>query len=191
MAEFAFDPQCAVTFDLGSGSVSLRDSSRQLLVPLAPLGDLLQAAGSDATRSFARAIGSDMATRISKRIAQHSIACESVTASAFIDQVRGEFAVLGLGTVHAETWGQALMFVANHSGFSADFVAAVLQGLVQSFSSKTVTCPLVFRDGDTSRVLVVAPDTETQVNHWINEGVSWHDIIARLHIASACSGEES
>lgn len=191
MADFAFDPQSAVTFDLGSGSVSLRDSSRQLLAPLAPLGDLLQAAGPDATRNFARAIGSEIATRISQRIAEHALECESVTASAFIDQVRGEFSVLGLGTVHAETWGQALMFVAKHSDLSGDFVAAVLQGLVQTFSSKTVACPLVHRDGDTSRVLVVDPDTENQVSNWINEGVSWHDIVARLHIATASLGDKS
>jgi hypothetical protein len=180
MADAPFDPSGAVTFDLSVGRVSLAHASARVLAPADGLTQLCEAAGEDATRTFGRAIGTSMGERVARRVTESGIA--SMTIEAYLEHVRGEFAIAGLGVVSIERWGSALLFVVEHANVPPHLVASVLDGVLEASTGRKTMCVELMESEERSRFLVTGQDTAKRVSAWLDEGVSWGEVMVKLHV---------
>lgn len=180
MADAPFDPSGAVTFDLSVGRVSLAHASARVLAPADGLTQLCEAAGEDATRTFGRAIGSSMGDRIARHVTESGI--ESMTIESYLEHVRGEFALAGLGVVSVERWGSALLFVVEHASVPAHLVAAVLDGALEASTGRKTMCVKLVESEGRSRFLVAGQSTAQRVSAWLADGVSWGEVMVKLHV---------
>lgn len=192
MADTPFDPTGAVTFDLSSGRVSLEHASERVLAPVDGLAQLCKAAGQSATQEFGRAIGSAMGQRLAKRVAPNPEDIRSVTMELFVEHLRGEFALAGLGVIHMELWGSALLFVVNHDGVPAYLVASVLDAAIEASTGRATACVKVEESLGASRYLVTNRATSERVSGWVAAGVPWSEALVRLHLPTGVkSGGEA
>ena len=184
MDDTPFDPTSAVTFELESGRVFVKDETRHALVPLLELRRLCDSAGKVATQGFARMIGKAMAQRMLHSMSKDSAKPSDVSIEEFVSHVGGQFALVGFGTITVETWGSALMLIVQHNELSVDFVAALLSASIEQLLNEPVECVAVQHQQQTSRLLVTSDASREQVATWYRQGIPWHEMIARLHTAS-------
>jgi hypothetical protein len=191
-------PTHAVTFDLSRGEVHLdlpsgEDHAGSLVVPGDALAALAQAAGVTAAAEFGRALGQRLGARVSAKLdAQVREASLDAVASA----LAGELAMTGLGTLVVERWGRALVLVLEGGslgqGTGADVLrAAALAGVLARATGREVHTTSLARDGQRLRVLVASAATVGRARAMLDEGVSWGDVIARLHGAARAASEEA
>lgn len=177
-----FNPTHAVRFELGRGRVSLRgaegaEGSPALLILADALRDLCDSAGTEATTDFGRRLG----TEIGRRAASRLPAASSV--AAVVEQLGGELALSGLGSLGAEVWGQALVFSVTGSPLGAGgdrLLGAVLEGALQRALGRDAAALPVDRTDDKARLVIVSRPTAARVQQWLTEGVSWGEALARL-----------
>ncbi len=181
MAEPHFNPAQALKFDFGRGQVTLQGQGLCVVVPRQALLELLQAAGEDATRNFGQQLGVDVGRRIVERL---GASVQQASVEVFVDQLGGELALLGLGSLSVERWGMALVialqgFAGGRTGTA--LVSAVVSGALQRALSRDTAVIELGQSDDTLRLLVVSKLAAPKVRQWLNENVTWGDVITRLH----------
>ncbi|MBN1610171.1 MAG: hypothetical protein JW940_26325 [Polyangiaceae bacterium] len=188
MARQEFCPEGAVSFDLGRGRVELDAAVARVLVPVDALLELCGAAGSEALRDFGRRLGSEAGRRVAARL---SDGLEDVGVETVVEHLGGDLALVGLGSMGTERWGSALVVTFSESPLGhagRAILAAVVEGALQRAFSRDVTAIALDEEGDSVRLLIVHPKTEPMVRAWLNAGVSWGDLLARLHELAASGG---
>lgn len=181
MSEPHFDPALALKLDFDLGQVTLRGQGPCLVVPKGALLDLLQAAGDEATRNFGQQLGVEIGRRLVENLGS---SIETVRVESFVEHLGGELALLGLGALTVERWGQALVIViagAPASSTGSSLLGAVVAGALQRALSRDASIVELTRDDDLLRLLVVSRTTETEVRQWLTEGVPWGTVLTRLH----------
>jgi hypothetical protein len=157
------------------------------------LAALAEAAGMTAAAEFGRALGRRLGARVSAKLdAQVREASIDAVASA----LAGELAMAGLGTLVVERWGRALVLVLEGGslgqGAGADALrAASLEAVLSRATGRDVHATSLSRDAQKLRVLVASAATVGRARAWLDEGVSWGDVIARLHGAARAASEEA
>lgn len=182
MSLSSFDPTKAVTFDLAQGLVRLDDNSARLLVPASALLALAKAAGPDASTAFARSLGEPLGERVAQRLSGTD-ALRAASPDLVIDHLGGEMALVGLGSLSIERWGRALLLVVDRSPLGQDnnaLLAGVLEGALHRATGRVVRCVLM-SGGVQSRFLVTGEAAAGKAREWLDGGVSWGEVLARLH----------
>jgi hypothetical protein len=178
MSAATFNPAQSVRFDLAHGAVHAGASDdRLLLVPLAALTDLADAAPPAAVEALGRALGSAIGRRAAARIGE-------VTGSSledFVTQLAGEAALAGVGVVSIERWGRALVVVVEDSPLRGAIVAPLVGAALEAAFGRKVATAVLSLDARSARILVSSDGAVGRVRHWIASGVSWPDAIAKLH----------
>lgn len=177
-----FDPSHSVEFNLARGLVKLEGGSPRLLLPADAVAALLQAADADARKDFAHRLGSEAGRRAAERLR------EGASLDAVVDHLGGELALMGLGSFGLERWGRALLVTFAHAPFGPDgdeLLAAVVEGALQRAFARDVGVVPVHRQHPDVRLLVVGRSVAERVRQWLKQGVSYTDVIARLHEGAA------
>jgi hypothetical protein len=176
MAGPAFDPSGAVRFDLKSGAASDTRGARLLLVPASALEALdaptLQLLG----REIGRACGARVAARLGGDAGVRSAQLEVV-----VSHLAGELAVAGLGAIHVERWGRAMVAVlANPSVAKDEFLAAVVGAAIGAASGRDLAGATLGRDGTSVRIFLGAQATADKVRASVAAGKSHAEILSAL-----------
>lgn len=185
MADAPFDPTGAVTFDLAAGRVQVADAPLQVLVAADALAALAKAAGEDAVRDFGRVMGAGMGARMVKRLGAEQApdkGMTTVTVECFVEHLAAEFAIAGLGAVSLERWGQALVLIVDHATLPASVTAPVLEGTLETATGRTVRCIKIMEAPPRMRFLVVGQTAAERVAQLTSEGLSWGEILVRIHV---------
>ena len=181
MAEPQFNPAQSLKFDFGRGQVTLQGQGSCLVVPKEALLELLAAAGDEATRNFGHQLGADVGRRIAERL---GTGVQRVSIDVFVDQLGGELALLGLGSLAVERWGMALVVVMNGAPAGkagTALLGAVVSGALQRALSRDTAVIELARGDEGLRLLVVSKSAAPKVQQWLNDNVAWGEVIARLH----------
>ncbi len=152
-----------------------------MVVPKQALLELLAAAGAEATHNFGQQLGVDVGRRIVERMGTD---VRQASIETFVDQLGGELALLGLGSLAVERWGRALVVVmqqasAGKTGIA--LIAAVVSGALQRALSRDVAVVELAQAGDPLRLLIISKAAASQVRQWLSESVAWGDVLTRLH----------
>jgi hypothetical protein len=190
MSERPFDPTKAVTFDLAHGLVHLEDAPSRVLVPAEALAALAEAAGPDQARSFARTLGEPLGRRVARRLSDGG-GPRAASIDAVMEHLAGELALAGLGVLSLERWGRALVLVVDQCPLGKKgeaLLAGVLEGAVGAAGGVDLHCVPLMSDGPRTRVLLSAAAAADRVRGWIKEGVSFGDVLVRLHGSTEARG---
>jgi hypothetical protein len=178
MAAPSFDPTHAVRFDLPRGSVRAGgESDGVLLVPTAALEDLVLSAPPEAVEALGRALGSGIGRRAAARMGD----AQSASVDSFVTQLAGEAGLAGIGALHVERWGRALVVVVEGSPLVGTLLAPLVAAAIEAASGRRVWCTLLARDAHTARVLVGSEPGVARVRDWIASGLAWGEALAKLH----------
>jgi hypothetical protein len=181
MAEPEFNPAQALKFDFGRGHVTFQGQGLCAVVPRQALFELLAAAGDEAVRNFGHQLGVDIGRRISERLGSN---IQQSPVEVFVDQLGGELALLGLGSLSVERWNRALVIVmqgASTDNMAARLLCSVVSGALQRAYSRDTAVIELMRSEVELRLLVISKLAAPIVQRWIDERVGWGEVIARLH----------
>ena len=176
-----FDPSGAVRFDLRSGATQDARGERVLLLPNAALDGLDDGTLSKLGASIGRACGARVAARLGGADGVRRADIETVVA-----HLAGELALAGVGTLHIERWGRALVCVHANAGVASDvFVSSTLAGAVGAATGRDVACAGLGGEGETTRYLVASERTAAKAADMIASGVHYAEVVATLQGASS------
>lgn len=176
MASSSFDPTGAVRFDLRTGSASDSRGERLVLVPSAAL-DLLS---SEALAKIGEHIGTACGARVASRLGGDS-GVRGSDVETVISHLAGELAIAGVGAVHVERWGRALLVVVSNASITDDaFVGAVLGAALSAASGRTVVAAALGREGAEVRFFLGSAATSERVRGLVAEGKGYAEIVASL-----------
>jgi hypothetical protein len=174
-----FDPTRSVQFDLQTGQVRVGGSPPRLVIPADSVLRLVSSADETTMRDFAQQLGNEIARRATLRLGDFSAASmESVT-----EHIGGEFALMGLGSVGLERWGQALVAVIEASPLGAagdSFLGAVLEGVVKRAAGRDVTAVTLARTGERVRYLLTGEAGARKTRALLQGGTAWGAALAEL-----------
>jgi hypothetical protein len=172
----SFDPTGAVRFDLRSGSASDSGGARLVLVPSAALESLDASALAQIGDHVGRACGKRLAARLGGDGGVRAAELELV-----VTHLAGELALAGIGAVHIERWGRAMVaVVANPSVTDDGFVSAVLSGALSVASGRDVTAAALGREGGKARYFVGSAATSERVRGLVAQGKGYAAVVAIL-----------
>ena len=181
MSEPQFDPAHALKLDFDQGHITLRGQGPCIVVPKGALLDLLQAAGDAAAQNFGQQLGTEIGRRIFERL---GAAIDTCSLEAFVNQLGGELALLGLGALSVERWGQALVVIidgAPAGSIGSLLMCSVLAGALQRALSRDAAVIELARGDAALRLLVVSQRTAAEVQQWLAEQIPWGTVLTRLH----------
>jgi hypothetical protein len=180
-SDSSFDPTGAVRFDLKSGSASDSRGARLVLVPSEALASL----GADALAAIGREIGRACGARVAARLGGDD-GVRSASLEVAIAHLSGELAVAGIGAVHVERWGRAMLVVVSNPSVASDvFVGAVLSGALSAASGRDVSAAALGRDGNDSRYFLGSAATSHRVKGLVESGKAYGEIVALLQGGSS------
>jgi hypothetical protein len=175
----AFDPNGAVRFDMKNGSASDPNGTRFVLVPVAAL-DALDRSTPGALAHLGAEVGRGCGARVAARLGGDG-AVRSATLELVVTHLAGELAIAGLGALHLERWGRAMVLVVGSPGVTSDgFIAAALSGAIAASTGREVAIAPLGRDGDTARYFVGAQPAVVKARSLVSQGKSWGDVLAIL-----------
>jgi len=163
----------------------------QVLLSTDVLGALI--AGHGDPRPLGRAVGTEIAERASLR--SHAAppvdpSFRSLSISEVADLLGGELALVGLGNLRVERWGDALLFVLDPCSLDrrADaFLEGIIEGAVTQAGTSprarplaTVHARVVDRDDGTIRVLIGNEQAARRATEMYRVGATFTDIVAAL-----------
>jgi hypothetical protein len=185
MSQPPFDPTKAVTFDLVHGLVHLEDAPTRLLVPASALATLAQAAGPEATTAFARALGEPLGIRVARRLSgEKGQGVREATVDTVVDHLGGELALVGLGSLSLERWGKAMILVVDQCPLAGDaggLLTGVLEAALRRATGSELQCVHLMRDRVRARMLITGGPAAEKARALLRDGVSWGEVLARLH----------
>jgi hypothetical protein len=175
-----FDPTHAVRFDLARGSVVAGAQERHVVLSCAVLDDLVLVAGTEAAHAIGRQLGAPIGRRISARLGGVP-GVRASTLERVVAELAGELAVTGLGVVTLERWGRALIVAVDRPAVSdLPFLAAIVEGLLESATESVVRCLSLGRDGPRARILVTSESAAARARELQSEGLPWGVVLTRL-----------
>lgn len=174
-----FDPSGAVRFDLRSGSASDAKGKRVVLVPaeaLATLAEDQKLALALLGQATGRACGARAAARLGGEAGVLKGSLEAV-----VSHLAGELAVAGLGMLHIERWGRALVSVLAQPAIDDEaFLEATLSGALSAATGRDVVCACLGREGTQVRFFCGSATTADRVRAKLQEGAKHGDILTEL-----------
>jgi hypothetical protein len=173
-----FNPSGSVSFDLVRGRVDC--GGDHVLISADALVDLCKAAGDEAVSDFGRRLGTSAGRRIADRLGDSAT---GATLEEVLDQLGGELAVLGLGSLGLERWGRALVLTVDGGPFGQQLdrlLAAVLEGAMQRAFGRDCHAVRLMRDDRQVRFLIANAASASKVAEWIGSGLSYGDALTRL-----------
>lgn len=181
MAGPHFDPNGAVRFDLRAGAASDSRGTRLVLIPSAALESLT----SDALARIGRELGRTCGARVAQRLGGDG-GVRAAQVEVFVAHIAGELAIAGVGAVHIERWGRALLVVVTNPSVADDaFVGAVLAGALSEASGRDVAAAALGRDGTTTRFFIGSPATASRAQTLAEQGKGYAEIVATLQGATS------
>lgn len=174
-----FDPSYALEFDFGRGQIRLANAGERVVVPSDALLALCQGASEDALRDFGRRLGTEAGRVMNDRLGE----AWQASLETVVEHLGGELALMGLGSLGLERWGQALVLAFSHSPFGAagdSLLAAILEGAMQRSFGRDVVALKLVRDAEQVRFLIAGHDGARKAREWLAHGVSWGDVLSRL-----------
>jgi hypothetical protein len=179
MAGPAFDPSGAVRFDVKSGAASDARGARLVLVPASAL-EALERTTPGALAHLGSEVGRACGARVAARFGGDS-GVRAATLEVVVSHLAGELAIAGLGAVHVERWGRALVIVVSNPGMNSDgFLGAALSGALAAASGREVAIAPLGREGTTARYFVGAQQTVAKARSMASQGKSWSDVLVAL-----------
>jgi hypothetical protein len=176
MASQPFDPNGAVRFDLRSGSASDSRGARLVLVPSAAL-ELLS---SEALAKIGEEIGKGCGSRIAARLGGDG-GVRAAELENVITHLAGELAIAGVGAVHVERWGRAMVAIVTNASIADEaFVAGALSGALSAASGRQVTAAALGREGNVGRYFIGSAATSDRVRGLVASGKSYAEVVATL-----------
>lgn len=170
----SFDPTGAVRFDLTSGSASDSRGDRLLLVPSEALAGLGAPALAELGGHIGRACGARLAARLGGDGGVRAAELEVV-----ITHLAGELAIAGVGAVHIERWGRALVAVVSNPSISDDgFVGAVLAGLLSAAAGRDVSAAALGHEDGKARYFLGSAATSARVKSLVSQSKGYAEIVA-------------
>lgn len=177
----SFDPTGAVRFDLRSGSASDSRGERLVLVP----SEALEGLGSDALAELGLAIGRACGARLAARLGGDT-GVRAASLEVAIAHLSGELALAGIGAVHIERWGRAMVAVVSNPSIKDDaFAGGVLSGALSSASGREVAAASLGREGNSARYFLGSASTAERVNELVASGKGHADVVAVLQGGSS------
>jgi hypothetical protein len=170
-----FDPTRSVVFDLNRGQVKLEGGGAVVVVPTEALAQLDGAA----LRQFGALLGRQAGSRIRGRLSG-----AGVTLEAMVDQLGGEMALGGLGSLTIERWGQALVVVVENCLIGAhahELMSAYVEAALHDAVGREVTALFLQQTPQSFRLLLCGKAASARVKGWIAGGGSWGDALVALH----------
>lgn len=179
MATTRFDPSYSVEFDLGRGQIAVRGSSERVLIPADALAALCEGCEAEVRRDFARRVGTEAGRRAAERLGDPARAeIESV-----VEQLGGDLALMGFGSLALERWGRALVLSVSGSPFGAggdELLAGVLEGALQRAFGRDVGAVRLVREDVRVRFLITSRAGSDRVRDWLSSGTPWSEALTRL-----------
>jgi hypothetical protein len=181
-----FNPSQSVKFDLANGAVSIDGSGSRLLIPADLLTDLWANSAPEQRRDFGRRLGTELGRRVGERLGGNR--ADRASLEAVVEHLGGDFALTGLGSMHVERWGRALVVAIQGSPFGAagdDLLAAIVEGAIQRLFGKDTGVVVLVREQNLVRLLVLSPNSALRARSWLDAGDGWGDVLSRLHADAA------
>ncbi|HEY5960376.1 MAG TPA: hypothetical protein VIV60_27670 [Polyangiaceae bacterium] len=193
MSEPNFDPAQALQIDLSRGQLTLRsqtgptatgpNAASRLLIPTEGLLDLLSTSSPDAIAALGAGIGTDMGRRVHERLGS---AIERASVELYLEHLGGELALSGFGCLLVERWGHALVLCIEGQRDSealSTLLGSMLEAAIQRSLSRDVVVIQLTKTEGTIRFLVAGRHAEGPVKDWLATGMSYGDVLTRLHQA--------
>jgi hypothetical protein len=181
MADAPFDPNGAVRFDLRSGAASDSKGARLVLVPTTALEGL----SADVLEQIGAQIGRACGARIAGRLGGDSGVC-GASVELVIAHLAGELAIAGIGAVHIERWGRALVAIVSNASLADDgFVGEVLAGAFSAASGRQISAAALGREGTQARYFLGTAATAGRVRDLVERGTGYAEVLATIQGASA------
>ena len=180
-----FNPSQSVKFDLANGAVTMDGSGSRLLVPADLVGQLWSSATEEQQRDFGRRLGTELGRRVAERLGRGQ--AESASLEAVVEHLGGDLALAGLGSMHLERWGRALVVAIDTSPLGATgdgLLAAIVEGAIQRLFGKDTGVVVLNRADQLVRLLVLNPTSALRARSWLDDGANWGEVLSRLHSES-------
>lgn len=180
----AFDPTGAVRFDIQSGAASDPRGTRLVLLPASAL-EALERTTPGALAHLGSELGRGCGARVAARLGGDA-AVRNASLEDVVTQLAGELAIAGVGQLHIERWGRALILVVSNPGVGSDgFLGAALGGALGTATGRELAIAPLGREGGVARYFVGAQPTVLKLRSLMSQGKSWSDAIASLQGAVA------
>jgi hypothetical protein len=174
----SFDSTRAVRFDLAQGAVrAAHHDERLLLVPSSALDDLILSASPEAVDALARSMGSAIGRRAAARIGAEA----ATSVASFVEQLAGEAALSGVGSLSFERWGRAMVVVVEHSPLPTALLAPLVSSALEAAAGRPVWSTLLVRDERSARLVVASESGVARVRAAMAGGTSWGQALTMLH----------
>lgn len=179
MAGPAFDPNAAVRFDLAKGAASDARGGRLLLVSASAVEAVLLA-HPDAAIALGDEVGRACGARVAARLGGDA-GVRGAQLEVVVTQLAGELSVAGLGIMHLERWGRAMVLVlANAPSSSESFSGAVLEGALSAATGREVATASLGREGNVIRYFVGSRRTASRVKQLASQGQGYAQTLAAI-----------
>jgi hypothetical protein len=180
-----FDPARAVRLDFPRGAALASDDERVVLLPAAALTELTLEAPAELRLTLGKAMGASLGARVASRLGGSEGAAKT-TLEGFLNELAGEVAASGLGTLGLERWGRALVVTVGNAAVEDDSFLAGLVGaaLATATGKDTHAVHLTSTDGQ-AKLLVASRGTAERVRGYVAAGESFGVILEKLHGGAA------
>lgn len=177
----SFDPTGAVRFDVKAGSASDSQGARLVLVP----SDALELLGAEALTAIGLHMGRACGLRVAARLGGDG-GVRSSSLEVAIAHLSGELAVAGVGALHIERWGRAMVAIVTNPSVADDaFVGGVLAGAVTAASGREVTAASLGREGNEARFFLGSAETAERAEELVASGKAYAEVVAILQGGSS------
>ncbi len=191
MAE-RFDMTGALRFDLARGRVSAGGVGARVVLPVDALSLLCRSLGHDQLSDFGHGLGNTVGKNVAQRVGSRLSTLETAD---MVEQLGGELALMGLGSLSMEYWGRALVVSVVDSplvfgdGNRPDngdiLLASVIAGALLRITSRELEVVPLARLDDTVRFVICSPAARSHIESWLGEGCHYGEALARLNEAGA------
>lgn len=179
MAGPAFDPNGAVRFDLNRGAASDARGARLLVIPAAAV-EAVERAHGPAVAALGAEVGKACGTKVAARLGGDG-GVRNAQLEVVVSHLAGELAVAGVGAVHVERWGRAMVIVVVNTSLPSDaFLAGVLGGALGAASGREVAAAPLGKDGNAMRFLIGTQATADRVRGLVAQGKGFAEIVTAL-----------
>jgi hypothetical protein len=177
----AFDPNGAVRFDMKRGAASDTRGTRLVLLPALAL-ETLERTTPGALSHLGSELGKGCGARVAARLGGDT-GVRGSTLEVVVSHLAGELAIAGLGAVHIERWGRALVLVVAHPGVASEgFMSAALAGALTTATGRESAVAALGRDAATStaRYFVGSQSTVNRMRALLTQGKPWVEVLGTL-----------
>lgn len=188
----SFDMSGALRFDLVRGRVSLGGIGARVVLPLDALSVLFRSLTREQLVDFGYGLGNAVGRRLAERL---SDGLGHLSSEQLVEHLGGELALMGLGSLTLEYWGQALVLTVVDSPLvfgdggkpdSGDvLLAAVFESALLRLTSREVQVVPLARLDATVRFVVCGRSARGHVESWLAEGCHYGEALARLNETGA------